>query len=117
MENKPLKLNSKVSAELLNILAKTVGVFRDLEINEAFNRVEIQVKEYEESGQACDLTYLRDLCNQFDDKLTAMCKTKSEMAKMMMSPDIMEKLGLQSSSDKSETGDKEKGCKVTGFKS
>lgn len=94
MENKPLKINNKVSSELLNLLAKMIIAFRDNELTEAFNRVEIQVKEYEETGQPCDLTYLRDLCNQFDDKLIASCKAKTEMAKMMMNPDMLNKLGL-----------------------
>lgn len=98
MENKPLKINNKVSVELLNILAKMVIAFRDTELTEAFNRIEIQVKEYEESGQPCDLTYLRDLCNQFDDKLIASCRAKTEMAKMMMSPEMLSKLGLPSNS-------------------
>lgn len=93
MENKTLKMNSKVSSELLNVLAKTVAILRDCELNEAFNRIEIQVREYEESKQPCDLTYLRNLCNQFDDKLTAVCKAKSEMVKLMMNPELIEKMG------------------------
>jgi len=98
MENKPLKMNSKVSSELLNVFDKTVGILRDCELNEAFNRIEIQVKEYEETKQPCDLTYLRDLCNQFDDKLTAVCKAKS---------DILERMGGATSDGKDSVDKKE----------
>lgn len=118
MENKPLKLNNKVSTELLGILAKTVGVLRDIELNEAFNRIEIQVKEYEETNQPCDLTYLRDLCNQFDDKLTSVCKAKSEMAKLMMTPDMLERMGISPDGGQ-EPGQKteSKGTNKIGFRS
>jgi len=106
MENYPLKLKNKVSVELLNVLSKIIMVFRDNNLMEAFNRIEIQVKEYEETKQPCDLTYLRDLCNQFDDKLTQVCKEKTDMAKMTLNPEFIEKLRAstqQEENDKKNT--------------
>lgn len=115
-KNTPIKLNSKVSMELLNVLAKMVGIFRDEDLIEAFNRIEIQVKEYEETNQACDLTYLRDLCNQFDDKLSSICKAKTEMAKLMMTPEFMSRMGGGGEESGGDSKDITKGTSKIGFR-
>lgn len=117
MKNMPLKMESKVSTELLSVFAKTVDALKDCELNEAFNRIEIQVREYEESKQHCDLTYLRDLCNQFSDKLTQVCKFKSEMVRQMLTPEMLERIGLKTIDKQDDQQDKSVTAQVIGFHS
>ena len=122
MEPNKKPQNNKVSTELLNALAKTVVVFHDTDLNEAYNRIEIQVGEYEKSGEPCDLTYLRDLINQYSDKISAMCRTKNEMIKMMENSGMLNKLGLspqgvKEDGDEDGDGKKPKATKKIGFRS
>jgi hypothetical protein len=95
IKDKKLKKNMvDTNMQLLDTFSKTVAILRDNHLNEAYNRIELQLIRYHETLADCDFTLFRSLCYVFEDKLASLIKDKTEMAKMMMNPEMLAQMGF-----------------------
>lgn len=113
--SKKVKMMKKANAELLTVLSKMVVCFRDNDLAEHYNRIELQLAQLEESMEPCDYTYFKQLCTQFDDKLVSIVREKSDMAKKMMSPELLQHLGLTPNQASELANRPEEGRRKIGF--
>lgn len=111
------KFDVKIVDSLLDVLAKTVVQLCNPELNLAYNRLELQIKQLRDSGEACDFTYFLQLCNSFEDELRKMTRDR-EMQKYL-TPEVMAKImppgGFPPVPGAPEPGVNEQGKKKIGF--